>query len=104
MSPTRSTALASEIRHFAGWHLLVNCPRCRELRPLDVNTLIPRVGAEKLLGDVVRRLRCQTCGTAPSWVKLAHSTEGAARPQKSGAAARGRGGESIEYRPLLQLL
>jgi hypothetical protein len=83
LSPTRATALQSEIRHFAGWMLLVHCPRCRMLRQLDVNDLIPRVGAAKLLGDVVGRLRCQTCGMASGWVKLADGIEGTARKVRS---------------------
>jgi phage FluMu protein Com len=64
LSPTRATALASEIRHFAGWLLLVHCPRCRELREVPVHDLIQRVGAATLLGEVVPHLRCQECGTA----------------------------------------
>lgn len=83
LSPTRSTALQSELRHFAGWLLLANCPRCCVLRQLAVDELVQRVGAEKLMVDVVHRLRCQDCGTAPTWAKLADGIEGTARAVRS---------------------
>jgi phage FluMu protein Com len=83
LSPTRATALQSEIRHFAGWHLAVHCPRCRMLREVQMDDLIKSVGAEKVVGDVVRRLRCQDCGTAPIWVKLADGVQGTARVVRS---------------------
>lgn len=38
--------------------------------PTFLQDLIAREGAEKKLGDVVSRLRCQTCGTAPTSVNL----------------------------------
>ena len=83
LSPTRATALQSEIRHFAGWHLALHCPRCRMGRNLQMDALIKHVGAEKLLGDVVRRLRCQDCGTAPDWIELADGVQGTARKVRS---------------------
>jgi hypothetical protein len=83
LSPTRSTALQSEIRHFAGWQLAMHCSRCRDGRDLQVNALIQRIGGGKLLGDVVGRLRCQDCGTAPTWIKLADGIEGTARKVRS---------------------
>jgi hypothetical protein len=50
LSSTRSTPLASEIRHFAGWHLLVHCPRCYILLQLVVDELMRRIGGENLRG------------------------------------------------------
>jgi hypothetical protein len=83
LSPTRTTALQAEIRHFAGWHLAMHCTRCREGRDVQVDALVRRVGAEKLLGDVVRRLRCQDCGTALDWIRLADGVPGTARVVRS---------------------
>jgi len=80
LAPTRSDVLATELRHFAGWILSVSCPRCRVLRLLAVDKVIARVGAAEVVRDVLPRLRRQTCGTQPDWVKLADGVEGTGRP------------------------
>lgn len=80
LSPSRSDALMTELRHFARWTLSVNCPRCRDLRLLDISMVMARVGAGTLVRDVLPRLRCQTCGTPPDWVKLADGVEGTGKP------------------------
>jgi hypothetical protein len=61
-SPTRATALASELRQFAGWLLTVNCPGCRVLRTVTVETLMTSHGGAISLGNVVRRLRTTSSG------------------------------------------
>ncbi len=56
---------------FAGWRLAVDCekPACARGRTYDV-----RQGAQMYRGltvaDVLRRLRCNTCGGAPASVQL----------------------------------
>jgi hypothetical protein len=70
LTPTRSTALASPLHAFAEWHLTVNCPDCRVLRKVEINKLIDSSGGSAILGIVIRRLRCQSCGSAPDWVQL----------------------------------
>lgn len=82
-SPTRASALASEIQHFAGWTLSVNCPRCRLIREVQVDDMARHIGAGVLLCDVLARLHCRTCGTTPTWVKLAHGIKGTARMVRS---------------------
>jgi hypothetical protein len=63
------------------WQCIVRaagcCTRCRWMNPIQ------RVGGAKLLGDVVPRLRCQGCGTAPTWVKLVDGIERTARRVRS---------------------
>ena len=70
LPPTRATALASPLHAFAEWHLTVNCPSCRVLRKVEISKLIDSSGGSAILGIVIRRLRCQSCGTAPDWVQL----------------------------------
>jgi hypothetical protein len=70
LTPTRATALASPLQAFADWHLTVNCPDCRVLRKVEINKLIDSSGGSAIIGIVIRRLRCQSCGSAPDWVLL----------------------------------
>jgi phage FluMu protein Com len=70
LPPTRSTALASPLQAFAEWHLTVNCPSCRVLRKIEIGKLIDSSGGSAIIGIVIRRLRCQSCGSAPDWVQL----------------------------------
>jgi hypothetical protein len=70
LTPTRATALASPLQAFAEWHLTVNCPSCRVLRKVEINKLIDSSGGFAILGIVIRRLRCQSCGSAPDWAQL----------------------------------
>jgi len=80
LAPTRSIALVTPLHAFAGWHLDAPCPECRVIKQIRINDLIAREGAEKKLGEVVSRLRCQTCGTAPTSVELADGFPGMAKP------------------------
>jgi len=70
LPPTRSTALASPLQAFAEWHLTVKCPACRVQRKIEINKLIDSGGGSAIVGIVIRRLRCQSCGSAPDWVQL----------------------------------
>ena len=70
LPPTRATALASPLHAFAEWHLTVNCPSYRVLRKVEISKLIDSSGGSAILGIVIRRLRCQSCGSAPDWVRL----------------------------------
>lgn len=80
LAPTRSIALLTPLHAFTGWHLDAHCPECRVIKQIKIGDLIAREGAEKKLGDVVSRLRCQTCGTAPTSVELTDGYPGMARP------------------------
>jgi hypothetical protein len=75
---TTAAALAAPLRQFTGWHLMVFCAHCRVLVRLEVARLVARQG-DKLVGDVVQRLRCSRCGTPPASVKLADGTHGEGR-------------------------
>jgi phage FluMu protein Com len=71
LPPTRATALASPLHAFAEWHLTVNCPSCRVLRKVEISKLIDSSGGSAILGIVIRRLRCQSCGSPAERVQLA---------------------------------
>jgi hypothetical protein len=79
LAPTRATALASPLHQFTGWLLTINCPACRVLRTVEINTLMARRGGLISVGQVVAKLHCQRCGSAPDWVRLADGTKGAAQ-------------------------
>jgi hypothetical protein len=79
LAPTRATALASPLRQFTGWRFTMNCPGCRVLRSLAVETLMPNNGGAITVGETVARLRCQRCGSAPDWVRLADGLKGQAQ-------------------------
>jgi hypothetical protein len=80
LAPTRATALASPLHRFTGWFLTVNCPGCRVLRTVEVNTLILNKGGGAIsIGEAVAKLRCSRCGSAPDWVRLADGTAGSER-------------------------
>lgn len=72
-------AKLSRLSMFDGWQLSANCPRCRLIRRVMISDLIAQLGKETIIGDIVARLRCQTCGTHPDWVCLADGVEGMGR-------------------------
>ena len=76
LAPTRATALASPLHQFTGWFLTVNCPGCRVLRTVEINALVESRGGVITVGEVVVKLRCSSCGSAPDWVRLADGTKG----------------------------
>ena len=56
LAPTRATALASPLHQFTGWLLTVNCPGCRVLRTVEINTLIlNRGGGAISVGEALLR-------------------------------------------------
>jgi hypothetical protein len=75
---TTAAALAAPLRQFQAWHLLVFCRDCRLLVRLEVDRLVARQG-DKLVGDVVQRLRCSRCGSPPASVSLADGAPGEGR-------------------------
>jgi hypothetical protein len=79
LPPTRATALASPLHRFTDWLLTVNCPGCRVLRIVEINTLMASRGGLISVGQVVAKLHCQRCGSAPDWVRLADGTAGSER-------------------------
>jgi len=79
-SPRPAYTPANPLHAFTGWHLDAHCPQCRVIKQVRMADLIAREGAEENLGDVVFRLRCQTCGTAPTSVELADGYPGMAKP------------------------
>jgi hypothetical protein len=66
----RTTALGTPLRDLAGWHLIIDCATCRMLRQVDVDRL---PGQDRIVSDMLPRLRCRKCGAEPCGVKLANA-------------------------------
>jgi hypothetical protein len=72
LPPTRATALASPLRQFMGWMLTMNCPRCRVLGTVKVETFINSRGGTFTVGEVVAR--CAAGDAAPHQTGCASPT------------------------------
>ncbi len=74
------SVLASPLRLFSAWCLLATCAGCGETRSVPVSSVLSFARDGGSVASVVRRLRCHTCGTAPSAVVITEaSNPGAGR-------------------------
>ncbi len=66
-----TAVMGSHLADFAGWTLVIRCPRCRETTELRVQDLLVAHGARQV-SEVVMRLRCSRprCGFRPDQVAL----------------------------------
>jgi hypothetical protein len=66
----QDSVLASQVELFRGWTLSVTCPMCVERRQLAVEQLDGRTKQPQSIASAIAKLRCRTCGAAPSWVQI----------------------------------
>ena len=66
----------SELRG-GGWRFLLQCPRCRDERAIDVDALAERYGPDVRVGEIAPRFTCsrpdargRLCGSLPERVVL----------------------------------
>jgi hypothetical protein len=64
------SVLASPLRLFSGWRLVIICNGRCETRTLAVASAMPFTKEGEAVASVLRRLRCRTCGAAPSSVQI----------------------------------
>ncbi len=66
-----SNAMRTRVADLAGWHLAVDCgtSQCARGRVYDLRAL-ERAHPGLLLGEAVRRMRCQACGRWPASAAL----------------------------------
>ena len=64
------SALASPLEMFKGWTLSIACAVCTETRSLAVEQVGSFAKKADSVASVIGRLRCRTCGAAPSWVQI----------------------------------
>jgi hypothetical protein len=69
----QDSVLASPVEMFRGWTLSIACPACVETRQLAVEQLGGRTKEPQSIASAIGKLRCRTCGTAPSWVQIQDS-------------------------------
>jgi hypothetical protein len=66
----REIAFAEPLLSFKDWHVAVQCPKCREVRVVELVRLLRLYGPGCRFGDVFWRMRCGKCGSRPDWAKL----------------------------------
>ena len=73
---SRSSALASELRRFAGWYLLTHCPSCGSSSEIAVDVLAKRHGENVEMYTITRKLGCTECKLEPDEVHLVEFRSG----------------------------
>jgi hypothetical protein len=78
--PSREEARASPIRAFRSWYLRIECGRCgREKYMAETHATLAGHG-DRIIGEIIERMRHDGCGGQPGLVELVTSIPGASRP------------------------
>jgi hypothetical protein len=70
-----NSVLASPLRLFSGWWLLITCGGCHEIRMLPVASALSFARDGESVGAILRRLRCRTCKAAPSTILMEEGSQ-----------------------------
>jgi hypothetical protein len=78
--PSRAEALAAPLRAFLSWYLRIECARCgRERYLVETHATIAGLG-DRIIGDILDRMRHDGCGGRPQFAELITGIPGASRP------------------------
>jgi len=77
------SVLASPLGLFSAWSLLATCAGCGEARSVPVLSVRSHATDGATVASVIRRLRCRSCGTAPSAVQIEEGPQPGAGRQVS---------------------